>query len=96
MVKYSRQRSRFWASLLLLLALLAAQPLWAEHIHLTNGQAELCDLCFNHMPAAIGSDLHFVQPAPLGLHSILSAPVPRDCQPERQSARAPPATLSLS
>lgn len=96
MVNHSRQRSRFWASLLLLLALLAAQPLWAEHIHLDNGQAELCDLCFNHMPAAIGSGFYFAQPAPLVLYATQSAPILRDCQPERQSARAPPTSLSLS
>ncbi|WP_323846401.1 hypothetical protein [Microbulbifer magnicolonia] len=93
MVNHSRQRSRFWASLLLLLALLAAQPLWAEHIHLNDGQVELCDLCFNHMPAALGSDFQFAQPAPAVLYSIQSAPVPRDCQPERQNARGPPAYL---
>lgn len=86
--------SRFWASLLLLLALVAAQPLWAEHIHLESGKVELCDLCFNHMPAAPGGAFEFTQPAPVVLYSTQSAPVPRDCQPERQSARAPPVTLS--
>lgn len=94
MVKFPRQKSRFWASLLLLLALLAAQPLWAEHIHLDVGQAELCDLCFNHMPAALGSDLQLSQPAPAVPYSTPCAPAPRDCQPERQSARAPPFPLS--
>ncbi|SFC06612.1 hypothetical protein SAMN05660479_01031 [Microbulbifer thermotolerans] len=95
MVNRSPNNSRFWACLLLLLALLAAQPLWAEHIHLKNGQVELCDLCFNHMPAAFGSDFKLDQPAPAVLYNIQSAPVPRDCQPERQRARAPPAHLSL-
>lgn len=94
MVKYRHQMPRFWASLLLLLALLAAQPLWAEHIHLNDGQVELCDLCFNHMPAAHGSDLQFSQPAPAVLYTNPGAPAPRDCQPERQSARAPPVSLS--
>lgn len=96
MVSLTRHKSRFWASLLLLLALLAAQPLWAEHIHLDNGQVELCDLCFNHMPGAAGSDFHFQQPAPAPLYTTRSAPVPRDCQPERQSARAPPAIPAFS
>ncbi len=96
MVNRIRQRSHFWASLLLLLALLAAQPLWAMHIHLDGGQVELCDLCFNHMPAAFGSGFQFDQPAPAVHYSTRSAPIPRDCQPERQSARAPPVFLSLS
>jgi len=96
MVSHSpHNKSRYWASLLLLLALLAAQPLWAEHIHLDNGQVELCDLCFNHMPAALGGDFHFAQPAPVALHRVQTAPVPRDCQPERQSARGPPVYLSF-
>lgn len=94
MINRSRQQSRFWASLVLLLAMLAAQPLWAEHIHLDDGQVELCDLCFNHMPGAIGSDFQFAQPAPVILYNSQSAPVPRDCQPERQSARAPPVSLA--
>lgn len=95
MVNHSRQQSRFWASLVLLLAMIAAQPLWAEHIHLDDGQVELCDLCFNHMPGAIGADFQFVQPAPAVPYSTQSAPVPGDCQPERPRARAPPAFLSL-
>lgn len=96
MVNRSRHQSRYWTSLLLLLALLAAQPLWAEHIHLDDGPVELCDLSFNHMPAVIGSDFNFTQPAPAVLYSSQSAPIARDCQPERQSARAPPASLSLN
>ena len=94
MINHSRHRFRVWTSLLLLLALLAAQPLWAKHIHLESDKAELCDLCFNHVPAAPGSAVGLTQPAPVVLYATEPAPIPHGCQPERQSARAPPTTLS--
>lgn len=90
MVNHPRQRSRLWASLLLLFALLAVQPVWAAHIHLDNSASEQCDLCFNHMPAALGSEYRFEQADLSPLYRAQQAPVARDCQPERQSARAPP------
>ncbi|WP_226649170.1 hypothetical protein [Microbulbifer variabilis] len=96
MVTLKRRKSHYWASLFLLLALVAAQPLWAEHFHLGNNQVELCDLCCMHSPAALGSELLLVQAAPQSHYIRLSAPAARDCQPERQSARAPPLFLSLS
>lgn len=96
MVKYSLQRSHFWASLLLLLALLVAQPLEVDHIHLGDSQVERCDLCFNHIPAALGSEYQFQRPLLVAHYHDRQAPVPSDSQPERQSARAPPLPLSLS
>ena len=88
-----RPRPRLWTALLLLLALFAAQPLLAEHIHLEQKPGEFCNLCFNHMPAAAESALERLQPAPPAIYGVQSAPVPRDCQPERQSARGPPSAL---
>ncbi|SHF22536.1 hypothetical protein SAMN04487965_1677 [Microbulbifer donghaiensis] len=96
MVIHSRQRSRFWASLLLLIALIAAQPVLAEHIHFKDPTHELCDLCFNQMPAAPGSEYRTYLPARTFHYLTQSAPVPGDSQPERQSARAPPVRLSFA
>lgn len=96
MVTLKRRKSHYWASLFLLLALVAAQPLWAEHFHVGNSQVELCDLCCMHTPAALGSELLLVQAEPQSHYNRPSAPAPRDCQPERQSARAPPQFLSFS
>lgn len=96
MIPSRSHRSRYWASLLLLFALLAAQPLWAEHIHLNEGPAELCDLGFHQLPAASGGEYRSPQPAATHFHTASQAPAPRDCQPARQSARAPPALLSRS
>ena len=93
MVKHSRQKSNLWTALLLLLALLAVQPVLAEHIHFVDPSHELCDLCFNQMPAAPGSEYRLAIPAATFLYFTQSAPIPRDSQPERQSARAPPAHL---
>lgn len=93
MVKYSRQRSPLWASLLLLLALIAAQPVLAEHIHFADPSHELCDLCFNQMPAAPGSEYQCPVFAGTSFYLTQGAPVPSDSQPERQNARGPPAYL---
>jgi len=79
--------------MLLLFALFAAQQALAEHIHVDKKPGEICNLCFNHMPAAAGSEFLVPQPAPLNTYCLQSAPVPRDCQPERQSARGPPSFL---
>ncbi|MFA0791270.1 hypothetical protein ACCI51_12000 [Microbulbifer echini] len=95
MVTFKRRKSHYWASLFLLLALVAAQPLWAEHFHLGNSQVELCDLCCMHSPAALSSEPLLVQAEPQSHYNRRSAPTARDCQPERQSARAPPPSLSL-
>ncbi|MEW5248689.1 hypothetical protein [Microbulbifer discodermiae] len=93
MVKHPRQRTPIWASLLLLVALITAQPVLAEHIHFADPAHELCDICFNHMPATLGSEYRMLPAAaPLTPFSH-SAPVASDSQPERQSARAPPAFL---
>ncbi|USD21376.1 hypothetical protein [Microbulbifer variabilis] len=96
MVTLKRRKSHYWASLFLLLALVAAQPLWAEHFHLGNSQVELCDLCCMHSPAALGSEPLLVQAEPQSHCNRPSALAARDRQPERQSARAPPLSLSLS
>ncbi|WP_346838038.1 hypothetical protein [Microbulbifer sp. SAOS-129_SWC] len=93
---YRRPGSRFWTALLLLFALFAAQQLVAEHIHLDKKPTEFCNLCFNHMPAAAERAFQLPQPAPLVTYREQSAPVPRDCQPERQSARGPPAPLQYT
>jgi hypothetical protein len=42
------------------------------------------------MPAALGSEYRFEQADLSPLYRAQQAPVARDCQPERQSARAPP------
>ncbi|WP_157954186.1 hypothetical protein [Microbulbifer sp. A4B17] len=96
MVTLKRRKSHYWASLFLLLAVVAAQPLWAEHFHLGNTQVEMCDLCCMHSPAALGSEPLLVQAEPQSHYVRPSAPTAHNCQPERQSARAPPFSLSLS
>lgn len=93
MVMYSRQKSRLWASILLL-ALLFAQPVLAEHIHMPDKSHQLCELCASQMPAAPGSEYQAYFPPAVFHYFTQSEPVPGDCQPERQSARAPPVSLS--
>ncbi|MFI2812130.1 MULTISPECIES: hypothetical protein [Microbulbifer] len=90
----SRHKSNLWTALLLLMALLSAQPVLAEHIHFVDPSHELCDVCFHQMSAAAGSEYRAIMPAPVTHYLRQSAPVPGDSQPERQTARAPPASLS--
>ncbi|MFV8780923.1 hypothetical protein ACNKU7_00755 [Microbulbifer sp. SA54] len=92
----SSHKSRFWASLVLLLAFICAQPVLAEHIHLQDKSHELCELCFNHMPAAVSGPFVYIREDLAPLYIQQQAPVARDSQPERQNARGPPAPLSLS
>ncbi|WP_141398498.1 MULTISPECIES: hypothetical protein [Microbulbifer] len=94
MITQFRQQSRLWASLFVLLAMLAAQPVLAEHVHFVDTSHELCDICSNQMPAAPGSEYQAFVPSGSYLYVAQAAPVPRDCQPERQNARGPPAYLS--
>ncbi|WP_299940065.1 hypothetical protein [uncultured Microbulbifer sp.] len=96
MVFHKRQHSHYWASLFLLLALVAAQPLWAEHFHLDNSQVEVCDLCCMQMPAALASEFAPIQAKPESHDSQPSLAIPQNRQPEHQNARAPPPFLSLS
>ncbi|AOS96127.1 hypothetical protein AUP74_00657 [Microbulbifer aggregans] len=94
MITQFRQQSRLWASLVLLLAMLAAQPVLAEHVHFVDTSHELCDICSHQMPAAPGSEYQALEAVGSYLYVAQGAPVPRDSQPERQNARGPPATLS--
>lgn len=96
MVSHKRRKSHYWASLFLLLALVAAQPLWAEHFHLDNTQVEVCDLCCMQMPAALASEFPPIQAKPESHENQPTAAIPHNRQPERQSARAPPPFLSPS
>ncbi|MBY6191133.1 hypothetical protein [Microbulbifer agarilyticus] len=91
-----RHKTPVWVSLCLLFALMLAQPVAAEHIHIEDRAHQLCDLSNNHAPALGGSDLTFVSDDLAPLYIEQQAPAARDCQPERQSARGPPAILSLS
>ncbi|SEA13674.1 hypothetical protein [Microbulbifer marinus] len=94
MIIHTRQKSRFWASLLLLIALIAAQPVLAEHVHFVDPSHELCDLSFHQLSTAAGSEYRVALPAPVAHYLRQSAPVPGDSQPERQAARGPPPLLS--
>ncbi|WP_299594365.1 hypothetical protein [uncultured Microbulbifer sp.] len=92
----SRHKTPVWVSFVLLFALMLAQPVLAEHIHIDDKAHELCDLSHNHTPAPAGSEFTFVSDDLAPLYIQQQAPVALDCQPERQSARGPPAYLSLS
>jgi len=89
-------KTRYWASLVLLFAFICAQPVLAEHIHIQDKSHELCEICFNHMPAAVSNPFTYAGDDLAPLYIQQQAPVARDCQPERQTARGPPALLSLS
>ena len=90
-----RHKTPVWVSFVLLFALMLAQPVLAEHIHIDDKAHELCDLSHNHTPAPAGSEFTFSTPNLATLYIEQQAPVALDCQPERQSARGPPAFLSL-
>ncbi|WP_345550869.1 hypothetical protein [Microbulbifer aestuariivivens] len=94
MITQIRHQTRIWLSLAMLLALLAAQPVLAEHVHLVDSAHELCDICSHQMPAAPGSEYATFAAVGSTLYITQGAPAPRDCQPERQNARGPPAPLS--
>lgn len=93
---YPRHKTPVWVSFVLLFALMLAQPVLAEHIHIDDRSHQLCDLSHNHTPAPVGSEYTFTSPDLAPLYCEQQAPVALDCQPERQSARGPPAHLSLS
>lgn len=92
----SRHRTPVWVSFVLLFALMLAQPVLAEHIHIDDKAHELCELSHNHTPALASSEFTFCTEDLAPLYTEQQAPVALDCQPERQSARGPPALLSLS
>ncbi|WP_428819434.1 hypothetical protein [Microbulbifer sp. MCCC 1A16149] len=96
MTMYPRHKTPVWVSFVLLFALMLAQPVLAEHIHIDDRSHQLCDLSHNHTPAPVGSEYTFTSPDLAPLYCEQQAPVALDCQPERQSARGPPAHLSLS
>ncbi|GAB2513117.1 hypothetical protein [Microbulbifer agarilyticus] len=91
-----RHKTPVWVSLCLLFALVLAQPVLAEHIHIEESAHTMCDLSGNHAPALGGSDLTFASNDLAPLYIKQQAPVALDAQPERQSARGPPALLSFS
>lgn len=95
MTMYPRHKTPVWVSLVLLFALTLAQPVLAEHIHIDDRSHQLCDLSHNHTPAPVGSAFTFTTEDLAPLYIEQQAPVALDCQPERQSARGPPAPLSL-
>ncbi|WP_105102397.1 hypothetical protein [Microbulbifer pacificus] len=84
-----------WVTFVLLFALTLAQPVLAEHIHIDDRSHQLCDLSHNHTPAPVGSEFTFASLNLATLYTEQQAPVALDCQPERQTARGPPALLSL-
>ncbi len=92
----SRHKTPVWVSFVLLLALMLAQPALAEHIHIDEQAHAMCDLSNNHTPAPAGSEFTFESTDLAPLYIEQQAPVALDCQPERQSARGPPAHLPLS
>nr|WP_010133127.1 hypothetical protein [Microbulbifer agarilyticus] len=91
-----RHKTPVWVSLCLLFALMLAQPVVAEHIHIEDRAHQLCDLSHNHAPALGGGSITFVSDdlAPLCIEQ--QAPAALDCQPDHQSARGPPAIPPLS
>ncbi|WP_160152107.1 hypothetical protein [Microbulbifer sp. ALW1] len=91
-----RHKTPVWVSFVLLFALMLAQPVLAEHIHIDDRSHQLCDLSHNHTPAPVGSEFSFISDDLAPLYIEQQSPVALDCQPERQSARGPPALLSLS
>ena len=96
MTMHPRHKTPAWVSFVLLFALLLAQPVLAEHIHIEDKAHAMCDLSHNHTPAPAGSEFTFESSNLAPLYIEQQAPVALDCQPERQSARGPPALLSLS
>ncbi|MFD1216999.1 MULTISPECIES: hypothetical protein [Microbulbifer] len=94
MNKFPSHTTRIWATLVLLLAFISAQPVLAEHIHIDDPSHKLCELSGNHVPAPAATEFTFTTPDLAPLYNHQQAPVAYDCQPERQSARGPPALLS--
>ncbi|MCH9691508.1 MAG: hypothetical protein K0U59_05530 [Gammaproteobacteria bacterium] len=91
-----RSRAPLWASLFLLLTFVAAQPLLAEHIHVEESDLTLCELCFNHMPAAVASKFKFARDRQATFYRLWQTPPALDAQPAQQNARSPPrAPLSI-
>jgi len=94
MNKFPSHTTRIWATLVLLLAFISAQPVLAEHIHIDDQSHKLCELSSNHAPALVGNEFSFSSQDLAPLYLEQQAPVAHDCQPERQTARGPPALLS--
>ncbi|SDK62925.1 hypothetical protein [Microbulbifer yueqingensis] len=94
MNRHPRHKSNLWTALLLLMALLSAQPILAEHVHFVDPSHELCDLSFHQLSTAAGNEYRVALPLAVTGYLRQSAPVPGDSQPERQTARGPPALLS--
>ena len=92
---YTRHKTPVWVSFVLLFALMLAQPVLAEHIHIDDQSHKLCDLSHNHTPAPVGSEFSYVAEDLAPLYTQQQSPVARDCQPERQSARGPPRFLFI-
>lgn len=95
MNRYSRHNTPIWVSFVLLFALVLAQPVLAEHIHIDDPAHKLCDLSHNHTPAPVGSEYIYTAENLAPLYLQQQSPVARDCQPERQTARGPPSFLFI-
>ncbi|MBN8429843.1 hypothetical protein JF535_03150 [Microbulbifer salipaludis] len=95
MTMHPRHKTPVWVSFVLLFALMLAQPVLAEHIHIEERAHSMCDLSHNHTPAPAGTEFTFVSADLAPLYIQQQAPAALDCQPERQSARGPPVHLSI-